>query len=76
MIRQKLGLDTSKTKQQKTSEKSQTYENSCGSLGLSTERDLIGNLLTPEEQSMEEEMSPKDFSLSIEDSLRIKSVHD
>ena len=50
MIKKRLGLDKSKTKS-KLNDKSQTIDNSCGSLGRSTERDLIGNLLTPDEQS-------------------------
>ena len=56
LIRQRLGLNSSKNKQQNANEKSQTYDNSCGSLGLSIERDLIGNLLTPDEQSIDDEI--------------------
>jgi len=57
MIRQRLGLDRSKN--YTTNEQSQTYDNSCGSLGLSTERDLIGNLLTPDEPSIEDDLLRK-----------------
>ena len=57
MIRQRLGLDRSKN--HPATEQSHTLENSCGSLGLSTERDLIGNLLTPDEPSIEDELLRK-----------------
>jgi len=52
LIKQRLGLESSKDKS-KAKAKPEN-DNSCGSLGLSTERDLIGNLLTPDEHSLED----------------------
>lgn len=51
-MKERFGLDSSK---KQPVEQTIVYDNSCGSMGLSTERDLIGNLLAPEEPSAEDE---------------------
>ena len=51
MIKQRFGFEN-----KKPTEQNLTYENSCDSLGVSAERDLIGNLLSQDEQSIEDEI--------------------
>lgn len=50
MIKQRLGLEPRTLKDKCKQEN----DNSCGSLGLSIERDLIGNLLAADEHSIED----------------------